>query len=250
MRKLTFKENSYFVDSKKEFRPFSVSYEIIQKALDFAYAMVFGEGHHRNYRSGGSIERKNGELFCNAFQGKMAEFLLHDLFTKRGLVCTDVDTSVSGKGIWDDCDLICNSKKINIKSCAYFSNLLLLETKDWDKWGNYIQNIDAQTSEYDYFVLVRIKPDIKKIFKENKFLLSNTLEKNKILGLLENETWQYDVAGWIDKTDLVQIINARLILPQGARLNAKTTVDANNYYIQSGDMKYLRDLIPMLKTNS
>jgi hypothetical protein len=250
MKKLTFKENSYFVNSKKEFCSFSVSNEIIQKALDFAYAMVFEEGHHRNHRSGGSIKRKNGELFCNAFQGKMAEFIIHDLFTERGLACTGVDTSVSGKGIWDDCDLVCNSKKINIKSCAYFSNLLLLETKDWDKQGNYIPNRDAQTSEYDCFVLVRIKPDIKKVFKENKLLFSDTLEKNKILELLANESWQYDVAGWIDKLDLVQIINAGFTLPQGATLNTKTTVDANNYYVQSGDMKYLRDLIPILKINS
>jgi hypothetical protein len=250
MQKLTFEENSYFANSKKEFCPFSVSNEITKLSLDFAYAIVFEEGHHRNHRSGGSIKRKNGELFCNAFQGKMAEFILHDLFTKRGLACTDVDMSVSGKGIWDDCDLVCNSKKINIKSCAYFSNLLLLETKDWDKRGNYVPNRDTQTSEYDYFVLVRIQPDIKRLFKENKLLFSDILEKNKIWQLLENESWQYDVAGWIDKLDLVQLINADFILPQGAKLNAKTTVDAHNYYVQSGDMKYLRDLIPMLKTNN
>lgn len=37
--------------------------------------------------------------------------------------------------------------------------ILLLETKDWDRNGQYIPNVKINKSHYDYIVLVRIAED-------------------------------------------------------------------------------------------
>ena len=147
---------------------------LLESALQFAYAMVYGDGHHRDHRSGGITHRKKGEVFCNTFQGKLAEVSLHRLFKTHNLNVDEVDYNVYGEGAWDDCDLTVNGKRINIKSAASFANLLLLEAKDWDEYGNYLPNAFAgETAQYDYFVLVRFKPDIKSLFQAEEMFYSN-----------------------------------------------------------------------------
>lgn len=66
---------------------------------------------------------------------------------------------------------------------SFFSNLLLLEKKDYDESGNYIHN---RGQEYDYIVVVRFKPDIKRFlincedFRGLKELLTNLDLKSDI----------------------------------------------------------------------
>ena len=121
--------------------------------------MTFGKsGEHRKYRSGGSHLRKNGEIFCDTFQGKLAEFFVYKELTSMGINCPKTCIEKWGLGTRDDDDFSINNTSINIKSMAFFSNLLLLKTKDWDISGKYIPN----SKYYDYFVVVRIKPELKK----------------------------------------------------------------------------------------
>lgn len=127
--------NSYNINTPIPFIPTSIGNYQIKQALDFAYSMVYADGHHRAYRSGGSITRKKGEQFCNTFQGKLAEIVLYDFLriNYSDIKVSEPDFSIMGKGLWDDTDLKINDKfNISIKSMAFFSNLLLLETKDWD----------------------------------------------------------------------------------------------------------------------
>ena len=50
--------------------------------LKFAYAMTFGKsGEHRRYRSEGSHLRRNGEIFWDTFQGKLAKFFVYSGLT-------------------------------------------------------------------------------------------------------------------------------------------------------------------------
>jgi len=50
----------------------------------------------------------------------------------------------------------------------------------------------------------------------------------------------------VDILKFKQIISNKIVLPQKALLNGKISMDAANYYIQSGDMRNLKDLIPSL----
>ena len=65
MEKLHKKDNAFYITKKKEFNPLPLfSQEIISVVFDFAYDMTFGLiGEHRDHRSGGQHNRKNGEIF-------------------------------------------------------------------------------------------------------------------------------------------------------------------------------------------
>jgi hypothetical protein len=242
--KLRIENNNYFISNPKTFVGSPISEEEIIIVLNFAYEMCFGHGHHRSHRTGGQYGRKGGEMFCNTFQGKLGEFVLYKHFKSRGLDLNEPDLGIYSKGVWDDTDLEINNKKINVKSVAYQSNLLLLETDDWNEKGQYIPNLlNGSTSFYDYFILVRISPDIKKIFRAERLMYSNEIDKKIIEGLILKHKWSYDIAGYSTSEDVINAIKNGNILPQNSMLNLYTKMDANNYYIQSGDMKEIEYLI-------
>lgn len=242
--------SNYYVSCKKTFAGTPISSEAIQIALGFAYEMCFGTGHHRNCRTGGQHERKGGEKFCNTFQGKLAEIILYNYFKSEGLEIKEPDLGIYKEGVWDDSDLEIRGKKINVKSAGSQSNLLLLETKDWNTEAQYIPNIlldNGSSVSYDYFILVRIEPDIKKLFKAGNIFYSNEISRKTIDDILLAKTWNFDIAGYCTNTDVIKTIADNYMLPQNAMLNQYTKMDASNYYIQSGDMKCIKDLVQELK---
>lgn len=240
--KLDQKDNSYFITLKKSFEENAIHPVFAKQAFDFAYEMVYGEGFHRMKRSGGEWNRTPLEIFQNTFQGKLAEIVLYENLKCHGIEVEKPDFSIHGKGIWDEADLKANGKFICVKSAAFFSNLFLLETKDWNSEGMYIPNHDlSKTAVYDYFVLVRIKPDIKNILRgisETKENLSHEIEK---------VIWLYDIPGCCSVKTIQHVINYQYVIPKNALLNGTTKMDAENYYIQSGDLFHLEDLYSGLR---
>ena len=104
--------------------------------LDFAYDMTFGRtGEHRAYRSGGQKIRRNGEQFINTYQGKIAECGVFLYLWNNGIKIGEDHQMVSiiekpdfetwELGRWDTVDILCNGKKLNIKSTKHYGNLLL-----------------------------------------------------------------------------------------------------------------------------
>lgn len=124
---------------------------------------------------------------------------------------------------------------------------MLLETKDWNELGEYIPNIGTPNSFYDFIVLVRIKPNCEDIMKANRLLYTDNIDKCFLENLIKQQKWSYDYVGYITNNDLKQIINEGYIIPQGALLNGKTPMDAENYYVQAGDMRKLSDFDMIFK---
>ena len=189
MRALTYiPPNRYNINASKNFEDINFIKDAdILLAFDFAYIMSFGQGFHRNYRTGGQTVRKNGEKFCNTFQGKLAEIVLYNYLTSNSISCSEVDYRIMGKSAWDDSDFVVNGKHINVKSVAFFSNLLLLEKDDWNSEAHYIPNIAINgTYHYDHFILIRIKPDIKNILRNNSLYYSDNVDKEILLKLILN----------------------------------------------------------------
>lgn len=249
MKPLTFKSPSnYFINHTKHFSSIQVTNNDLIKAFQFAFEMCFRTGHHRSHRTGGQLERNNGEKFCNTFQGKLSEIVLFNYFVSNNLNCSDVDYRIMGAGEWDDRDFIINNKNINVKSAAHFSNLLLLEEKDWTRKGYYIPDMQkTKILLYDFFVLIRIKPDIKSILKMNKLFYSKIAEKELLKELIFTENWCFDIPGFITHFEFVnEVISKHHILPQNALLNGKTPMDASNYYVQTGDLNGINELMKLL----
>lgn len=235
--------NSYNINCKKQF-----SYEAyfhplqIRHCFFFAYNMTFGEqGEHRPHRSGGSKERTPMEIFKDTFHGKLAEFAFFNAYTKKypNRHVSAPDLSVMPRNEWDftDIRITYDDKEFNIaiKSTKHFANLLLLETKDWDENGMYIPN----NIIYDGIVLVRIKSQLAYEnfieLKKGKYLLNQQLLDRLFGGNIYHIL--YEITGFILPEDLIQIIKKPQIIKKGYYLNKKTLIDADNYYIQSGDLR-------------
>jgi len=224
-----------------------VSDESIKKSFDFAYEMTFGlNGEHRAYRSGGQFSRRNGEIFANAFQGKLSEFAFFEMCRQSSLDLQMPDVATYMLGDWDSYDFTYKNKKIAIKSTKHYGQLLLLETKDWNNEGAYIPNLEKTTSVYDYFVLVRSKPSVDNVLKSKRLLYSDELDKEILWSIIKEENWLFDLPGYITIDELRYLINERFILPQNSTLNENTQMDAENYYAKVYDMSSMSDLITEL----
>lgn len=239
-------DNNYYVENKVKFGKIDfINNNYIKKAFDFAYDMSFGgKGKHRCNRSGGQIKRKNGEIFINTFQGKLAELAFYEFFSNKGFEISFPDFETYDLGIWDSADfeVTKNDKSylFSIKSTKFYGNLMLLETKDYDNNGEYIPNRNKCNAKYDYFSLVRISPDSESLMKSNKLLYLNECDKTKLQDIILDKDWKYDIPGYISNNDLVEIINKEQIIPQGALLNNSTNMDAENYYIETGCMRQFK----------
>ena len=240
--------NDYHVTRFKAYEPMLVLDNYVQRVFDFAYGMTFGkEGHHRTHRTGGQYGRKNGELFINAFQGKMAEFGIFKMFAEWGINTTEPDLEMWGEGKWDNSDLIINGVHISIKSTSSKGNLLLLETKDWNEQGQYIPNIEIGTPDSGFHIMTRLGPDGKKLMSTNRWMYLNEIDKTELLEECLSQKWTMDVMGYITKEDLIEIIKTPFILPQNSLLNGWMKMDAENYYCQAGDLRDIQILINKLK---
>ena len=190
-----------------------------------------GKGEHRSYRSGGSKHRQNGEIFVDAFQGKLAECALFNIIYKLP-GAEKPDFSVSGLGVWDDTDLEVCGKTISVKSTKHFGHLMLLEEKDWDEDGTYKPN----EKQYDYLALVRIRPSCEQLMKDAGLFEHCKCSYEELRDIICSQKWDYDYAGYISLDELKYIISNGYILPKGALLNGRVRMDASNYYVQAGDM--------------
>ena len=232
--------NSYITTRKVAFKKVrDLKAETIDKVFDFAYTMAFDE-KHRKTRSGGRTKRKNGEVFANTFQGKLAECAAVNFFYKYD-DNIEIDFDTYDLGIWDKVDLTVRKKEVAIKSTKRFGQLLLLETKDWNHSGQYIPNLGTPNNTYDYIVMVRIDPSCEDLMKKNRLLYKDEIEQSVLKNLVVHQNWSYDYVVYITNGDLRQIISYKHIIPQGALLNGSTPMDAENYYVQAGDMRKLAD---------
>jgi len=247
--KLEEKQSGLIITHKKDFTaPGTFKPETIKKVFDFAFDMTFGEkGEHRKYRTGGTIKRKNGEVFANTFQGKLAECAACNLFYK---IDSSVfpDFSIAKLGTWDSVDVVVNKKKIAVKSTKSFGNLLLLEQHDWDSNGIYIPNREDRAGTYDYFLLIRIKPFCEDIMRKQRWLYLDAINRAALWSEVGKYTWSYDYAGYIALDDFQCIIRENFVIQKGTLLNGATRIDADNYYVQAGDMRDVADLLKELSS--
>ena len=102
----------------------------------------------------------------------------------------ELDFNIYPRGAWDDQDFVLNGKKVSIKSAKWFSNWLLLETKDLNRGDTY-----------DYYIFVTVDKDLKsgtiKGFASNNDILKDpktiSLEKGDCI---PNTSTKLDAANY------------------------------------------------------
>lgn len=243
--------NSYYFSKRKPYnREAVLSPKTIEKVFEFAYDMTFGgKGKHRSKRTNGDKKRRNGEKFANTFQGKLSECAACNYFYKYDKSIAP-DYKVKGKGWWDSVDIkVCN-KDISIKSTKHFGQLMLLESGDWDENCNYIPNINEKDkpSQYDYFLLIRIKcnkdrrTSCDEVMKDLNLFNSDVADYKTLHDNICSLKWEYDCPGYITNDELRYIINNGFIIKKGSKLQGTTKMDAENYYVQAGDFHDISEI--------
>lgn len=242
--------NVYVFTHKKDFeRNAKIFSEDRDECFDFAYDMTFGrEGEHRDHRSGGIKKRKNGEIFVDTYQGKVAEFAFYNYFKGKVNNIEYPDMKREGSSKWDTCDFCVNTSEVAIKSTKSYGNLLLLETKDWNDFGEYIPNIGTGHENYDYFVLIRVKSKLKEIMVRNRWLYADYVERDELYDKLRSLFWEINIAGYITRDEFVnEVIRGKMIIKQKDKLGTNpfdtTEMDATNYYVQAGDLHEIGELV-------
>ncbi len=249
--KMDLEKGIYKINQRVSFKPIGkFDRDILKEVANFSWKMTFGkEGEHRKNRSGGSKERTLGEIFSNTFQGKLAEYAVYNYLKNKNVTTDKPDFTTYELGKWDSYDIKIDDKKIAIKSTKHYGNLLLLEVKDWNNQGLYIPNITEDEGKYDLFIVVRIRPSSEDQFKYIKNIDSKK-EAEKHIGEIRknlNLNWEFDIPGYITQEDLKTIINKEFIIKEYSKLQShKTTMDADNYYVQFGDMRRIDSLINIL----
>ncbi|WP_142334913.1 hypothetical protein [Bacillus toyonensis] len=223
--------------------------DYLNASFTFAYNMSFTEeGHHRRIRSGGEKSRRNAQIFCDTFNGKLGEFAVYQYFLSYGIVLDEPDVNIMGEGEWDNYDFELRGMKIGVKTTKSIGNLLLIETKDWNEKGQYIPNIKSGNSHYDYIILVRINTTVIQEMKKEKKYYNDEVTWEDLKSIVQKSLCGFDFAGYADREMLIKSINEGNIISQGHYLQSKLTqMDAENYYIQSGDLYDIGKLIESIK---
>lgn len=241
---------TYTTNNTQRFNPQGqLNLTTINRCREFAYAMSFGaQGEHRANRAGGQNIRRNGEIFCDAFNGKLGEFAIQQYFATHNIHLPEPDLNVYGRKVWDDTDFLYNEHYLAVKTTKHIGNLLLLERDDWDQNGYYIPNYQRPSGgQYDAIILVRVNSDIVGTFKNNRKYYSDQITQSELNAMFSNFSCAFDIPGYIDLATLQQVISRNQLIEQGSYLgNGDTCMDATNYYIQSGNLLPINNLINQL----
>lgn len=222
--------------------------EYVLASYAFAYSMSFTEdGHHRRKRSGGSQHRKNVEVFCNTFLGKLGEFAIYQYFKKHNIEFDYPDVKIMGEGHWDNYDFQYKERKIGVKSTKSYGHLMLLETRDWNSEAEYIPNIENENAnaKYDEILFVRIETKLSNRLRVKRKYYNNEIDLKELHSEILKDSYNFDIH--YTPIELIkEAMRQKIIIKKNNYLN-KTKIDAENYYIQSGNMKDVRDYINKLK---
>jgi hypothetical protein len=72
--------------------------------------------------------------------------------------------------------------------------------------------------------------------------LNNDIVLEDLRTLILGLEWEYDIPGYITNADLKSVIKNGLLIPKGALLNGVVKMDAENYYVQAGDLRSIIEL--------
>lgn len=197
--------------------------EEILNVFNFAFE---SKNKHKQYRSGGTLKRNEIQIFYNIFLGKLGEIAAYNSLIKNNieLETRSIDFTIRELGDWDDYDLKTKTNKlISVKSSKHWSQMMLLETKNWNKNSELIYNINTNKSYlYDFHLYSRIVP--LKVFNNKKYIYpkgyqyidlnySNNNElKDKLFKHITEFKWAYEDSFIINNEYFKKIIKMNYIL--------------------------------------
>lgn len=177
------------------------SNKLIEHIYDFSMNMV----HNEFFKPDIQGNRKELDIFINAFQGKIAEAACICIFQKYNydISMKDLDLNIYPRGQWDIGDIILKDENKNdvyfdVKSIKENSNFLLLETSRFNEDGSLsYKNSDGSSHKLDAYCLVKVGFN-KDLYKDNPLnlskeeFLSNLSVRTTYIGSITlDDFWKY-----------------------------------------------------------
>lgn len=235
----------YLGDNKaKTYQPDNVEIgsELLRSCFEYAFSIA-NEDKQREYRSGGLAKRNKLQIFWDAFRGKVAECHAKVFYEYRGCRVSDIDFNIYDRGVWDQYDLIINDKIVSIKSSKHFSQLLMLETKDWIN-GKYSGDVYDEDYTPDYFMFIRTRINVPEELEKG-----DDLNKKNLWQVIQKLTITAEISGLLPFIHFIdQVIKFKYIIKQNdifkASLNSSgVRMDADNYYVKISELNWPSTLI-------
>jgi hypothetical protein len=220
---LTYKNESFYVNCKKEFSPLLNISKYISESVYWAVSQKYFKPNGRD----------NNTIIRNSILGKLGEFFIYDYFNSLNYNISYPDLKIRGKGMWDDGDLILEGRKLSIKSTHYYNNMLLINKNDWTINGEYKWGKDGLDSTYKAFFLCRIKPNIP--FLENTNI-------DEIITNITKLNPEIDCPGYLSIMDFKDIIDNEIYINKGDIINNKIKIGSDFYYCQAGDLNRIETI--------
>ena len=83
----------------------------------------------------------------------------------------------------------------------------------------------------------------------NRLLYTDDANESDLHSLIADLDWQINIVGYISRNELSSdVIRTEHILPQNSLLNGHTKMDAENYYVQAGDLHPMSELIRFIRS--
>ncbi|MGG5461197.1 hypothetical protein [Clostridium sp. B9] len=208
----------------------------------------FSVGMKGNHNPDTIQDRKDWEIFRDDFRGKFAEIEVRNNIIKNMhenlYIKTDLDFSISPRGIWDTTDLEVgevNSEdyySVSIKGVKQWSSNLLIETNRFTDNGQYsYKNNNEKNIRVDSYVLVEVS--INKEFgwgiynqRKEEFLtydklIANRTIEGKILGGISHEEF-WDIKAFAPKGIICTVANLKHIYKNRSEFNEENKETYNN----------------------
>lgn len=152
---------------------FTLDEKEVEKCKEFAENSAKTQ---RECRSGGMQKRSYSMIVDDTCRGKIGEMIVKKFLEQPPLNLKNIklDFGIYPRGIWDSEDIIINSKKISIKSAKWFSQWLLLESKDI-----------ARGDTYDVYILILVDKDFAGGIVEGFAYKNEIVEPNSETKLLK-----------------------------------------------------------------
>lgn len=240
------KSKKYVDEKLNDGSTITLSEDDIRKCFEYAYRMAI-ENKQRENRSGGKHQRRELEIFWDDFRGKIAECFAKDYFERKGCKVDDIDFEIYDRGKWDKYDLRVNNHIVAIKSSKHFSQLLLLESKDWNSSGSYVGNQGENKYLPEWFLFVRTK------IEHPRARGGATLTTKEEMWNIVNEiNITAELTGGLSFYDFVnQVIRYEYIIRQGSKFKVSRTsrgteMDADNYYVKLSELESVEAMLEKL----
>ncbi len=232
--RLKFKSQNHFqITQKKKWEQVAYLDGVKERIFDYAFEQAI----LRN--SGISL----GEKFIKIFLHKIAEFGVHQYFSREGYSLIAPDLRLVTDETQEYFEVTLKGVRVVVSWIPFYSNLFLFERNQFNEVGEYrYQKNGAAKNGQTVHLLSRIFPDGLEIMKREKWLQAPDLEVGQIKEVFLKNHFEVDIPGYLTADQLKYLYQQDYLFPKEGTLNGKTPLGKDFIFCQAGELEAIREI--------